>query len=352
VSQVVSLKAKLFAWSVAIAGAAALAYAVYRLALEPVRLDWLLLLIVMVFVTWQGEVRLPGINSKVTLTDIFIFTGALLLGPWAATTLAAIDGLARSTRGFKKKRPVTFGVNMGAMTLSVLGALLLATSIFGPLPALLRDNQRIYPFIVAAALVALVNYLLNTAIIASCMALWKKRPIFKTWREDYLWTWVAFIVGMIIAVAVSKVITVCGFTSLLITLPVMALTYITYKTYLGKVEASRHRIDKLTRLHLATIESLTLAIDAKDPLTRGHIQRVRRLAEGLARAVGYPEDQMEGRQGRRPAARHRQARRARTHPEQAGQAQCCRILEDHDSPGGRRGHLEQRRLPIRSRAHR
>ncbi|MEN3334613.1 MAG: hypothetical protein V7641_3978 [Blastocatellia bacterium] len=81
---------------------------------------------------------------------------------------------------------------------------------------------------------------------------------------------------------------------LLIVIAVMVLVYVTYKTYLGEAEASRHRIDKLTRLHLATIESLTLAIDAKDPLTRGHIQRVRRLVEGLARAAGYPEDQLEG----------------------------------------------------------
>jgi putative nucleotidyltransferase with HDIG domain len=69
---------------------------------------------------------------------------------------------------------------------------------------------------------------------------------------------------------------------------------IVYKVYRSKVETSRQRIDRLTRLHLATIEALTLAIDAKDPLARGHIQRVRRLAEGLARAAGYPEDQMEG----------------------------------------------------------
>jgi diguanylate cyclase (GGDEF)-like protein/putative nucleotidyltransferase with HDIG domain len=294
VSQAESFRAKLFAWSVAATGAAALGYATYHLALEPVRLDWLLLLIGMAFATWQGEVRLPGINSKLTLTDAFIFTGALLLGPWAATVLAAIDGLARSTRGVKRKRAVTFGVNMGAMSLSVLGALLLATATFGPLPALLRDPQHVYQFALAAAMTALVNYLLNTAIIAGCIALWKKRPFFKTWREDYLWTWLAFIVGMGVAVAVSKLIIVCGFSSMLIALPVMALTYVTYKTYLDKVEASRQRIDRLTQLHLATIESLTLAIDAKDPLTRGHIQRVSRLAEGLARAVGYPEEQMEG----------------------------------------------------------
>lgn len=293
-SQIVNLRAKLFASAVATAGAAALGYAVYRLMLEPIRLDWLLLLIVLALVSWQAELRLPGINRQITFTDTFIFTSALLLGPWAATVLAAIDGLARSTRGFTRKRKATVGISLGALTLSVLGALLVATSTVGPLPALLSDNQHLYPFIVAAAMVAFVNYLLHTAIMACGMGLWNKQPILKIWREDYLWTWAAFIVGMILAAAIAKVIMVCGVTSLLITLPVMALSYVTYKTYLGKAEASRQRTDKLTRLHLATIESLTLAIDAKDPLTRGHIQRVRRLAEGLARAAGYPEDQMEG----------------------------------------------------------
>ena len=94
---------------------------------------------------------------------------------------------------------------------------------------------------------------------------------------------------MLAAGLISKAITIFGFYSFVISLPILLLTYITYKTYLGKVEASNKHIEKLTKLHLATIESLTMAIDAKDPQTRGHIQRVRVLAEGLARAVGYPE---------------------------------------------------------------
>ena len=81
---------------------------------------------------------------------------------------------------------------------------------------------------------------------------------------------------------------------LTVTAILFLLSLITYRTYRGKVEASNRRIEKLTKLHLATIESLTMAIDAKDSLARGHIQRVRVLAEGLARAIGYPEDQMEG----------------------------------------------------------
>jgi diguanylate cyclase (GGDEF)-like protein/putative nucleotidyltransferase with HDIG domain len=67
-----------------------------------------------------------------------------------------------------------------------------------------------------------------------------------------------------------------------------------WKVHLGNAQSSRSHIELLTKLHLATIESLTTAIDARDPLARGHINRVRALAEGLARNVGYPKDQMEG----------------------------------------------------------
>ena len=79
-----------------------------------------------------------------------------------------------------------------------------------------------------------------------------------------------------------------------VSVPLLLLTCLGYKTYFGKVEESNKRIAKLGKLHLATIESLALAIDAKDQASHDHIRRVRALAEGLARAAGYPEDQMEG----------------------------------------------------------
>jgi diguanylate cyclase (GGDEF)-like protein/putative nucleotidyltransferase with HDIG domain len=72
------------------------------------------------------------------------------------------------------------------------------------------------------------------------------------------------------------------------------LASVAWRVHLGHSQSSRGHIELLTKLHLATIESLTMAIDAKDPLARGHINRVRALAEGLGRAVGYPENQMEG----------------------------------------------------------
>lgn len=290
--QSVSFKAMLFTWLVSGAGAIAFAYSLYRVCLVPPRFDWMLLLTLVVLLAWRAEVWIPGVHSKITLTDTFIYTSALLMGPYAATVLASIDAVAKSLRG--AKRPATLGINIAAMNLSVLGASTIAIKIFGPLDRLVYDGSRLNEFAVALGVIALASFLINSSITAAALGLWKGRNVVKTWLESYVWASAAFFIGILAAGLSCKAITIFGFYSFVISLPILLLTYITYKTYLGKVEASNKHIERLTKLHLATIESLTMAIDAKDSLTRGHIQRVRELAEGLARAVGYPEDQMEG----------------------------------------------------------
>ena len=47
-------------------------------------------------------------------------------------------------------------------------------------------------------------------------------------------------------------------------------------------------------LHLATIEALALAIDAKDQTSQSHIRRVQLYAAALARALGMSENDIQG----------------------------------------------------------
>ena len=50
----------------------------------------------------------------------------------------------------------------------------------------------------------------------------------------------------------------------------------------------------MSDLHLATIEALALAIDAKDQTAQSHIRRVQVYAAGLARALGMAENEIQG----------------------------------------------------------
>src|SRR5688500_6843137 len=93
-----------------------------------------------------------------------------MLGPWAATVLASIDGLARSPRGSKKNLAATTFINMSSMNIAVLSASLLAVRVFGPLDHLLYSEDRLNHLTLAIGLMTMTNYLINSSIAAIAIA--------------------------------------------------------------------------------------------------------------------------------------------------------------------------------------
>ena len=72
------------------------------------------------------------------------------------------------------------------------------------------------------------------------------------------------------------------------------LTYRTYKVYLGRIDDEQRHVREMADLHLATIEALALAIDAKDQTSQSHIRRVQLYATAVARALGMTENEIQG----------------------------------------------------------
>src|SRR5688572_13950800 len=75
--------------------------------------------------------------------------------------------------------------------------------------------------------------------------------------------------------------------------PAAAAIYLAYRACRAGIEQERGRAQQISELHLATIEALALAIDAKDQTEPNHIQRVQGYATGLARALGMPETEVQ-----------------------------------------------------------
>src|SRR5262249_4754924 len=75
-----------------------------------------------------------------------------------------------------------------------------------------------------------------------------------------------------------------------IILPLLLVLYFTFKTSMERVEDANRHIEKLNSLYLSTIETLAMAIDAKDQITHGHIRRVQTYAVALARRLGIQND--------------------------------------------------------------
>ena len=68
--------------------------------------------------------------------------------------------------------------------------------------------------------------------------------------------------------------------------PLLLVLYLTFHNSMARVEDANRHLSELNSLHLSTIETLAMAIDAKDQVTHGHIRRVQFYATELARAMG------------------------------------------------------------------
>ena len=71
------------------------------------------------------------------------------------------------------------------------------------------------------------------------------------------------------------------------------LAFWTYRTFLGRLERERQHAQRMSELHLATIEALAIAIDAKDQTAHNHIRRVQIYATAVSRALGMTEDEIQ-----------------------------------------------------------
>src|SRR5688572_31161432 len=73
----------------------------------------------------------------------------------------------------------------------------------------------------------------------------------------------------------------------------LATLYLVYQGHLHQIEEERQNCQQMVDLHLATIEALAGAIDAKDQTTPEHIRRIQAYASGLARTLGMTENEVQ-----------------------------------------------------------
>jgi putative nucleotidyltransferase with HDIG domain len=79
-------------------------------------------------------------------------------------------------------------------------------------------------------------------------------------------------------------------TALSVIVPILVITYLTFRTSLGRLEDANRHVTQVNNLYLSTIETLAMAVDAKDQITHGHIRRVQVYAVELAKRLGVDND--------------------------------------------------------------
>jgi putative nucleotidyltransferase with HDIG domain len=144
----------------------------------------------------------------------------------------------------------------------------------------------------ALLLATIVYFLLNSIIVATVVALAESTSLSQRW-VSYAWTFPYYLVGAAIAGVIQILNRVAGWEMGILVLPAVYTIYRSYRMQRGRWDDEKRHLQDIAALHIRTVETLALAIEAKDHTTGDHLQRVRVYAMELGKDLGLTGPEME-----------------------------------------------------------
>jgi putative nucleotidyltransferase with HDIG domain len=283
--------ARIYITVIVVAGASVIGHSIYQLTAEPIGNRWVILA-VLTLLTGSFNVKVPSINAYISVSEAFVFASILLFGTPAGTATVVIECMV-VVFWMKPESRLVHRVlfNMAAPSVSVwtagtafylLSGIQPYSKVFTPLPELF------FPLLVFTAL----YFLLNSWLVAIAVGLENHRSSIQIWWKNFAWLSVNYFSGASLAALIVTYTQQLDFSALAVIIPLLVVSYLTFRTAMGRAEDSYNHLAELNRLYLSTIETLAMAIDAKDQITHGHIRRVQGYAVGLAKTLGVTEEKL------------------------------------------------------------
>lgn len=269
---------------------------------------WLVLL-VLTFAASRFTVSVTSADglsqSRKSVADALVFLAVMIYavppagtaGP--ATLLAAMVGLLSHFR-LNNRRQVIL------TTAIAVTSTFIAASCYGFLVGVFADQAHfdldrglpLNVFLAPLCVLALLQYFLSTLATSTFLSIDTGRALVRPSKESIVWTMTSQVAGAASAVLFYSAIRGAGIPFVALGLLITALVHLLYRFNEKRVDEvkraegeQRRHIEEMAVIHMNTIESLAIAIDAKDQTTHGHVRRTQIYAQqmGTLLRISEPE---------------------------------------------------------------
>ncbi|HET6957035.1 MAG TPA: HD domain-containing phosphohydrolase [Vicinamibacterales bacterium] len=271
--------------AVIVAGAFVLAQSLVGTWNTPQPQAWMALVALILVAGWF---RLnSAVSATIGIDDTFLIATALLFGTAPATLAIASNALIFSLRRRQPPRQIFFNVASLAITMWVAGRTFFALAHVQPLAL---SGAPVAPLVLPLVTMAVVFFAVNSGLTAIVVGLDSWQSPIGIWRRHFRWLWVGYLGAASVAFCLVLLLQQRSLTAAAMVLPLLAVFHLTLRASFGRLDDARRHLGDLDRLYLSTVETLAMAIDAKDDVTHSHVRRVQAYAVGLARALSVTDE--------------------------------------------------------------
>ena len=241
-----SLRQKLtngYMWLIVLGGVVVCTHSAYNFSTAVIDPYFLVLVLLTIVVGARVGIRIPQINTNITVDDTLVFIALLIYGREGATLIGAVAGFCSVLRISKKLRNVLFApASLGCAVFFTSTVLQL---IFGSTSSIFQRGASVA--VIALCVMGLVQYLSHTTLVAIANAFKDNQSIWHMWSQNFLWISITYFAGAAAAGLIVSSIGTARFYALLVTVPVIAMVYFSYDRYMREVKASARQAELAER---------------------------------------------------------------------------------------------------------
>ena len=283
-------------WLVFAAGILVLGFALYEaFSFSFSKLVVLAASMFVVILLSKYEIKIANTNAIFTPKVLFSFWGIVSLGIAGGILLAACATIST----FGKYRPNlsrTILVTAKDILLALIAGLVYnyAIDYFGRSQFVMPDERLVVPneLILAGLSMAVVHYCVSSLFSVASFK-WEGELHKSKLRTIFFERAISHVVSYVATILLFITFDHFGSGFGLVVLPLAIVGNVAYEIHVRRLEHQTKQIYEASRMHLATVEVLATAIDARDQVGIGHVRRTQIYAVGLGKALGLSENEID-----------------------------------------------------------
>ena len=232
---------------------------------------------------------------KFSARHVFAFWGVVWLGISGGVLLSAAASLTIYYRN-RKERENTIGIACADIISTYFSALIFYMAL-GFLPESLGSrvagNMRHTNGMIAAILFMVVTHFLANVLLNYLMRRFEGQTAIRPLMiEKILYPGVEYFCSFAATLVLYFTFVQFGIEFGLVIIPLALAGEIAYKIHLRQLAQKTKQIYDASRIHLATVEALATAIDARDQVGIGHVRRTQIYAIGMGELLGLSDPEI------------------------------------------------------------
>ncbi|MET0751822.1 MAG: diguanylate cyclase [Pyrinomonadaceae bacterium] len=237
------------------------------------------------------EFKIPKTQTVISAKEFVAFWGIIWLGIPGGVLLAASASLARYSVSPRAKKQALFGVFVHTFATFVAAKVfyfVLSAQAGFAKTAVAENALEIQWLVIASAAAVVSHYLLFSLLTSSFLKVESNYSFSGLWRDNFAWTLGSYLLAALTALATHLIFLAFGLPFGLIVLPTVVVAHLAYRIHVRRLAQKTKEITEASRIHLAMVEALATAIDARDQVGIGHVRRTQIYAVGIGGVLELP----------------------------------------------------------------